>query len=173
MGLWFFSGKGDEGKTNLFDGSMVKKNDPILEVIGSMDELTAFIGLAISFCDQTVITGDLRKTQDILSKMMGIAAGAGSIVTNSETFLSGTLTWMEKRIHYYGEMLDNPQGFIYSGSTDLGAALDVARTVTRRAERAAVGILSDGEKLPVLWISVINRLSSLFYVMRLYVDNQK
>ncbi len=158
-------GKGDEGKTNLFDGSSVKKNDPILEVIGSVDELTAFIGLAISFCDQKVITGDLRKTQDILSKMMGIAARAGSIVTNSETFLSETLTWVEERIRYYGELLDNPHGFIYSGSTNLESALDIARTVTRRAERAAVGILSDGEKLPIQLISVNNRLHPIYVML--------
>jgi cob(I)alamin adenosyltransferase len=170
--MWFFSGRGDEGKTSLFDGRSIKKNDSILEFIGALDELTAFIGLAISYCDQEPIKTDLKKIQEILSKLMGIAAGAGSDVLIGKTFMSDTLKWIEDRIHYYGESLDNPHAFIFSGETRLGAYLDVARTITRRSERIAVSLFSEKKDLPVEIIGAVNRLSSFFYILRLFIDIQ-
>ena len=46
--MWFFTGKGDSGTTYLFDRSKVKKDNPILELLGVIDEVCAYIGLAIS-----------------------------------------------------------------------------------------------------------------------------
>ncbi|MBM3138062.1 MAG: ATP:cob(I)alamin adenosyltransferase, partial [Chloroflexi bacterium] len=79
--------------------------------------------------------------------------------------------WFESRIKFYGESLDNPHAFIYAGKTKYGAAIDMARTVVRRSERIFTKLMgeddSKSENLPYL-----NRLSSLLFILRLFVDNK-
>ena len=57
--MWFFTGKGDEGEANLFDGRRLPKSAPEFEMIGILDEATAVLGLAISFSSDKQITHDL------------------------------------------------------------------------------------------------------------------
>lgn len=169
--MWFYTGKGDEGKANLFDGQRLPKSSLVFDLIGALDEATAHIGLAISFSDDDQIIQDLAQIQDDLSKFMGLIAGASPAAMGDRFIIAEKLNWFESRIKFYGESLDNPHAFIYAGKTKYGAAIDMARTVVRRSERIFTKLMgeddSKSENLPYL-----NRLSSLLFILRLFVDNK-
>lgn len=168
--MWLFSGKGDEGSTSLFDGRKIQKSELVFELIGSLDEATAHIGLAISLCEDFEIITDLGKIQDVLSKLMGVIAGAGEAVIAGRLMMDEVLDWLENRIKYYGRDLDNPKSFIYAGKTTFGSSLDITRTVIRRCERIAVRYSKEVSSIKVEILPFINRLSSYFYTLRIFVD---
>jgi cob(I)alamin adenosyltransferase len=171
MDKWFYTGNGDQGYTSLIDGHRISKGDLVFDLIGSLDEASAQLGLAVSFCRTAEIMDDLRTLQNGISSLMAVIAG----VQKSDIGFSGSQTqameWLEKRIDYYGKSINKPQGFIASGKTNLGAALDVARTVVRRSERIAVRYngFENNEKNAIL--SYLNRLSSFLFILRLFVDS--
>jgi len=167
---WFFSGKGDEGKSSLNDGVPLKKNDPAFELIGTLDEMNAALGMARSFCEDEAIGDDLSYLQKITSALMGVIAGFPLSADGNRTGLVEFLEWIENRIHFYGGSVDNPQQFIFPGESKVGAALDQARTIVRRAERRAVDYCDEKTDLDPEILAVMNRLSSLLFIMRLYFD---
>jgi cob(I)alamin adenosyltransferase len=167
--MWFFTGKGDSGNTYLFDGSKVTKDDPTLDLIGTIDEVNAYIGLAISSVEQPDIKKDLHNIQSTLSKVMGVIAGAAeSAICDFD--IGKSTEWLEDKITFYGRELDNPKIFTFSGKTKTGAALDICRAVTRKMERQAVGLLRENLKINKNILAYMNRLSSLFYILRLLID---
>jgi len=169
LGGVFFSGKGDSGDTYLISGRKITKDNPILDLIGTIDEVNAFIGLAISIIEEPELKKDLRFVQISLSKVMGVIAGASKLTVDD--FNAGKSTkWLEDKINLYSRELDNPKGFTFSGKTMAGAALDICRTVTRKMERQAVGAFREDPKFENEILAYMNRLSSLFYILRLSAD---
>ena len=168
--MWYFTGMGDSGDTTLFDGSRVKKDDPILELIGAIDELNSFIGLGRSSINDEDIKTDLHFVQSSLSKMMGLIAGA-SERSLFDFNLVNFLEWLESKIMLYSKEILNPKEFTFPGVTPAGAILDICRTTTRRAERIAVGLPNQEKKVQDDVLIVLNRLSSYFYIMRLHFEN--
>ncbi len=168
---WFFSGKGDEGKSSLMDGVSLAKNNTAFELIGTLDELTAAIGLAISFCDDETCQSDLNYLQKTISGLMGVIAGFPLSADGSQAGLTEFLGWIEERIKYFGGDINNPQQFVFPGKTSLGAALDLSRTIVRRAERRAVDYHEAHPEMDKTISAILNRLSSLFFLMRLFFDN--
>ena len=169
LGDVFFSGKGDSGDTYLFNGKKITKDNPILELIGTIDEVNALIGLAISIIEEPELKNDLRIIQVSLSKVMGVVAGASE--SAADDLNTGKSTkWLEDKINYYSRELDNPKGFTFSGKTRAGAAFDICRTMTRKMERQAVGAFRENPKFENKILAYMNRLSSLFYILRLSAD---
>jgi len=169
--MWHFTGKGDAGETDLFDGNRVKKDDPVLEYIGAIDEINSFIGLARSYTTDTHLKNDLRFLQNSLSKLMGKIAGAEE-QSLFDFDLGGLVDWLESKIRQYSRDIINPREFTYPGKTKDGAAFDICRTVARRAERIGVNLFSERNGFDNRILIVSNRLSSLFYMLRLYSDNR-
>ena len=169
--MWFFTGKGDEGKTDLFDGSRVKKNDPRLELIGSIDELNAFTGLIINRSEEIQIIEDMKSLQDLLSKTMGLIAGAKDNALFDFNLFKAR-TWLEDRISFYGKELDNPKSFTFAGDSEVGVYCDICRTISRRVERFFTGIdhanLTNAQEIAIF----LNRLSSFFYILRQYEEQK-
>lgn len=169
--MWYFTGKGDEGEANLFDGRRLPKSSLVFDLIGTLDEATAQIGLAVSLEGDDFVKQDLESVQDDLSKLMGVIAGAGKAVIAGRFDPVEKVQWLENHITTYSKNIDNPGAFIYAGTTVSGAAVDVARTVIRKAERLfdqwkpQDGGLDDYQ-------AYLNRLSSFLYVLRLFVDNR-
>jgi cob(I)alamin adenosyltransferase len=167
--MWFYTGKGDSGNTYLFDGSNVTKDNPNLDLIGTIDEVNAYIGLSISLIEQPEIKKDLWMIQTTLSKVMGVIARASE--SEIKEFDIGKSTqWLEDKIDFYSLELNNPKSFTFPGKTTTGAALDICRAVTRKMERRAVGFLRENPKIKKSILAYMNRLSSLFYVLRLLAD---
>lgn len=167
----FFTGKGDQGESNLFDGRRISKGDKVLELIGTLDEATANLGLAISLCLVSEFKNDLYEVQDQLSKLMGYIAGVKKTGPEVNSFLTSTTEWLEKKIGYYGKSVDNPHTFVFSGKSTFGASVDIARTVIRRAERIAVIFFTINDWEGKEMLTYLNRLSSFLYVLYLYADS--
>jgi len=165
--MWYFTGKGDTGETSLFDGSRVKKDHPVLDLLGAIDEVNSFIGLCRSKIKNDDLDVDLLFLQSSLSKLMGMIAGA-SETSLFDFDLSNLLEWLEAKILLYSEEINNPKEFTFPGASEPGAAFDICRTVSRRAERLAVKISVENDyAMDDRILMVLNRLSSYFYILRL------
>jgi len=169
----FFTGKGDQGSTRLFSGQQLPKSDIIFELIGTLDEAAACVGLSISFCHDREIETDLVEIQGMLSKLMGVIAGADSSGNGACFNLNEAIEWIEERIRRYGQGLSHPRVFNYAGKTTLGAAIDLTRTVIRRGERIGVRFSQERPDFDAKNLVILNRLSSFFFTLRLYVDDGK
>ena len=167
--MWFFTGKGDSGNTYLLNGNEVAKDNLTLDLIGTIDEVNAHIGLAISLIEQPEIKKDLWMIQTTLSKVMGVIARPSKSAIN-EFDIGKSTKWLEDKIDFYGRELDNPRSFTFPGKTTTGAALDICRAVIRKMERRAVGFLRENPKIEKNILAYMNRLSSLFYILRLMAD---
>jgi cob(I)alamin adenosyltransferase len=170
INMRYFTGKGDQGDSNLYDGRRFSKGDLVFDLIGTLDEANAYLGMAVSYCNPQKLKSDLCLTQNQLSILMGIIAGVKKDDPEKNSILVEATDWLEKMIAKYGKSINDPQGFVNAGETTLGAAIDITRTVIRRAERIAVkyfGVDGDGKKYILAYL---NRLSSFLYILRLFAD---
>jgi len=159
---------GDEGDTGLFGGGRVSKDHPRVEAYGDVDELNAVIGQARSVemmprIDEVLAPiqrdlfaiGALLATPD-LDKMREQLAKA--LISDER------IAQMEQSIDDGEAELEPLKAFIMPGGTPKAAALHVARTVCRRAERAVIRLQHDVE-IPQVVIIYLNRLSDLLFVL--------
>jgi cob(I)alamin adenosyltransferase len=159
---------GDAGDTGLFGGGRVAKDDPRVEAYGDVDELNAVLGLARAVepmprIDEVLVPvqrdlfaiGALLATPD-REKMAQHLAKARIDETR--------IAELERAIDDADSELEPLRAFILPGGTPKSAALHVARTVCRRAERRVVTLLRDVE-LPELTVIYLNRLSDLLFTL--------
>jgi cob(I)alamin adenosyltransferase len=169
-GKWFYTGKGDQGYTRLINGHRISKGDEVFELLGSLDEANAQIGMAISLCDNAETRDDLQIVQNGISRFMAIIAGVEKSDNELRSSQFQEIEWLENRAVHYGKSISQPQGFIFSGKSTLGSAIDIARTIVRRAERIAVRYYGFESSDKNEYLKYLNRLSSLLYIMRLFAD---
>ncbi len=165
----FYTGRGDDGRSCLFgSGVRVPKQDPIFELLGTLDELNTWLGLCRAEAkipgqsdEQTKrIAAPLEQAQHALFTLQAQVAGAAKHISLDH------IETQEKTIELLSENLPLPDGFYLSGGCRLSAQLDIARTVARRAERLLWNI-ADTRVIPGLApaAAYLNRLSSLLYVL--------
>jgi cob(I)alamin adenosyltransferase len=167
----FYSRRGDDGYTGLLGPERVPKYDPRPDAYGTADEAQAAMGLArASNC--TVRSGEvlLSVQRDLYSLMAELAAAGEAESPFRGSITAGHVGRLEGWIAEYESQVEMPKEFVVPGDSQPGAALHLARTVIRRAERLAVrlvhgGLLENEQVLPYL-----NRLSSLLFVMALFED---
>jgi cob(I)alamin adenosyltransferase len=161
---------GDDGTTGLLYGGRVPKDDPATDAYGTTDEAVAVLGLARSLCDDPVLAADLLALQREL-----FVVGA-DLATNPESRTKLTpevslvtdkmVKRLEARIDALVAERALPEVFIVPGANPASAALDVARSVIRRAERQVVTL----EREPMREVNpevrrYLNRLSDLVFVL--------
>lgn len=163
---------GDDGTTGLATGTRVRKDDLRVEVYGTVDEANACVGLAVVDAEKAGsadLAGVLRAIQhdlfdlgaDLSTPMEhGEAAGTRLRIVAAQT------ERMEREIDRFNEPLAPLTSFVLPGGTGLSAALHLARTVVRRAERLGVTLLADERATtnPEA-IKYLNRLSDLLFVL--------
>jgi cob(I)alamin adenosyltransferase len=159
---------GDEGDTGLFGGGRVSKDDPRVEAYGTVDELNAVIGMARSIELMPRIDEILAPVQrDLLG--LGAILATPDLVKMQEQLAKARIddariVQLERAIDAGEEELEPLKAFILPGGTPKAAALHVARTVCRRAERRVVR-LQETVELPPLVTVYLNRLSDLLFVL--------
>jgi cob(I)alamin adenosyltransferase len=159
---------GDEGDTGLFGGGRVPKDDPRVEAYGTVDELNAVIGMARSIELMPRIDEILAPVQrDLLG--LGAILATPDLVKMQEQLAKARIddariAQLERAIDAGEEELEPLKAFILPGGTPKAAALHVARTVCRRAERRVVHLQGTVE-LPPLVTVYLNRLSDLLFVL--------
>ena len=172
-----YTRKGDDGTTSLWYGGRVAKTDVRTEAYGSIDEANSALGLARALCkdeDQA----DLQTT--ILSLQHGLFVAGAELATSPEAadrlqdevsrISTGMVEALEAEIDRYMSQVDLPPHFVIPGGTELSAALDVARSVIRRAERRTVE-LRDAEGLSSdTVLRYLNRASDLAFALARFAD---
>lgn len=172
----FYTGKGDDGTSKLFDsgpGKRLTKSSPVFETLGMYDELGSLVGWCKAACtdehvfEERTLKIILHDVQDHLFTLQAEVAGAAKSIPLSSVEHLGELI---KRIE---NALPPVTSFLLAGGTELSSRLDVARAVARRAERRLVNLHESGERLvSESSRAYANRLSSLLYALTRFVNNR-
>ena len=165
---------GDDGTTGLYFGGRVAKSAEPIEVNGAVDEAQASLGWARSLCAAESPLNDLlvRLERDLWIVMAEIATlpqNRGKLVAGKSLVEPAMIEHLEQEIDALSLDVEMPAEFVVPGETTLSAALDVARTVVRRAERAAVRYPLEGS----LVTAYLNRLSDLVWTMARFAEGPR
>jgi cob(I)alamin adenosyltransferase len=157
---------GDDGTTGLVDGSRTPKDAPRMAAIGDVDELNATLGvLALHVSGEALER--IRMIQNDLFDLGADLATPGEDFTPAEMTLrivGAQVTRLEDELDVMNAALAPLSSFILPGGTPAGAALHIARTTCRRAERSAVSAAKHVALNPQA-LAYLNRLSDYLFVM--------
>lgn len=158
---------GDTGTSGLVDGSRVGKSSERMVAIGDVDEANAAIGVAIAQLSDESVAEQLRRIQNEMFDLGADIATPGE-VEGALRVVPGQVDRLEREIDVMNGGLEPLRSFILPGGSPQVAALHLARTVVRRAERSAVA-LSNAEPVNADALSYLNRLSDHLFVLARYV----
>lgn len=168
MTLKIYTKTGDDGDTGLFGGGRVPKDHPRVTAYGEVDELNAVIGQARSVEMMPRIDEVLAPVQRDLFALGAMLATPDLEKMKEQLekarISDARIAQLEQAIDDGEAELEPLKAFILPGGTAKAAALHVARTVCRRAERAVIHLQRDTE-VPQLVIVYLNRLSDLLFVL--------
>ncbi|HEY1277532.1 MAG TPA: cob(I)yrinic acid a,c-diamide adenosyltransferase [Thermoleophilaceae bacterium] len=154
-----YTRRGDDGQTDLGDRTRVPKTHPRIEAYGTVDELNAQIGVAVTLDDlPEQYRGWLRRIQNDLFDLGADLSVPGSErlrVTEEQT------RWLEERCDEVNEGLEPLHSFLLPGGAPAAAQLHVCRTVCRRAERRALDVEDANPEV----VRYLNRLSDLLFIL--------
>lgn len=166
---------GDQGETSLMYGRRVPKNDPRVEAYGAVDELTAALGLARANCNDKFVVDQIFAVQKELINLMGelstlpedreryVRDGFKAVDARMVDVISDVIVDLEKDKSLF------PKDWVIPGANTVAAALDLARTVCRRAERH-VAMLKDPN--PEI-LRYLNRLSDFCWILARFAEATK
>lgn len=158
---------GDDGKTSLVGGKRVSKSSARVTSYGDVDELNAIIGLARLEIKDDSIKHIIKEIQNDLFILGADLASPPEV--NVPRVKSEMIESLEMHIDNYLKELEPLREFILPGGNPAGAVLHLSRTVCRRAERSVVKLMEE-EKLDVLPLTYLNRLSDLLFVLARVVN---
>lgn len=164
------TGKGDTGYTDLLGGDRVKKDHPMIELVGEIDELTAWIGVARSDTPDIALQEILGKIQNHLSTIMAAVSFSHLNTRNISPEITQNIQVLEGWITTFEEDVKFPHAFIQAGNSKRGAVLNLIRTISRRVERKAVATFSSDDAQYFSIYAYLNRLSTLFYVLWIRIE---
>ncbi len=160
---------GDKGDTGLFGGGRVAKDDPRVEAYGEVDELNAMVGMARSIESLARIDDVLAPIQrDLFSLGALLATPKPEKVTEQlkkARIDDERIAELERAIDAGEDELEPLSAFILPGGTPKSAALQVARTVCRRAERRVIALRHHHVEVSPIVVIYLNRLSDLLFVL--------
>jgi cob(I)alamin adenosyltransferase len=158
---------GDGGSAGLVDGSRVSKSSLRMAAIGEIDEANAAIGVAIAELGGGDVAYRLLRVQNDLFDLGADAATPGE-VDGALRIVASQVARLEVEIDEMNQSLEPLTSFILPGGSPAVASLHLARTVVRRAERAAVE-LHEAEPLNPQLLAYLNRLSDHLFVAARFV----
>jgi cob(I)alamin adenosyltransferase len=152
---------GDKGTTGLYTGQRVEKDSARVEAYGNVDEINSALGLARALVKNPEVRETILELQKLLMQrvMSDLASDGAPAYTSVKD-----VTRLEELIDSYTQRMKPLNHFIIPGDTPGAAALDVARTTTRRAERQ-VWRMSRQESIDDVILVVLNRLSDLCFTL--------
>jgi len=156
---------GDGGLTRLASGAPVPKSDPRVEAYGGVDETNACLGLArLHTADDPRLDAILRRAQNDLFDLGADLATPGE-APGALRIIDSQVERLEAEIDSLNAELEPLTSFVLPGGSPAAAALHLARTVCRRAEREAVRLAqTPGEAVGAPALKYLNRLSDLLFV---------
>lgn len=163
-----YTRKGDDGSTGLFYGGRVGKDESGPEAYGTVDETVSALGVARALADG-------KMAERILEAQRALFVLAAELATSPERrgkLEPGVSLVTDEMVDVLEAAIDEVEGesglpteFVVPGGTPLAAALDVARTVARRAERRAVTHVRAHEIADSAVVPFLNRFADYLYVL--------
>ncbi len=167
---------GDAGSTRLASGATVSKSDPRVETYGAVDETNACLGLARTHTagsgELDAILARLQNELFDLGADLATPARADEADGSKLRILDSQVARLEAEIDALNAELPPLASFVLPGGTGAAAALHLARTVCRRAEREAVRLVEAGEPVSGPALRYLNRLSDLLFVAARYANDK-
>lgn len=164
-------GSGDAGYTDLLGPGRVPKYDPRVQVAGDVDEASSMLGLARALAQQPRVKEVVRRVQhDLYLLMAEVATPTAQVSKLPYRITPDQVAWLGTTIAALEDDITLPRQFILPGACTGSAALDVARSVVRRAERGAVQLASTGALAAGQVVPYLNRCSSLLFVLARYEE---
>jgi cob(I)alamin adenosyltransferase len=165
MDMKWYTGAGDDGFTGVLGRDRVPKYAIRPDTYGTVDEASTFLGLARAQARDTRVRALIISIQRDLYGLMGDLATVPESATRPPWLAADRLDWLERQTDALGAEVEMPKAFIVPGDSLAGATLDIARTVTRRAERLVARLAHEGELRDDTPLKYLNRLSSLLFVL--------
>lgn len=164
---------GDTGDTGLFGGGRVPKDDPRVEAYGDVDELNAFLGVARA-------AELMPRIDEVLVPIQRDLFSIGALLATPDRdkmdqhltkarISDERIAELERAIDACDRELEPLKAFILPGGTQKAAALHVARTVCRRAERRVISLQREVE-IPQIVVVYLNRLSDLLFTLARFAN---
>lgn len=173
MGIWY-SGGGDWGETGLADGTRVPKDDPVIVLLGALDELNTQVGVARAFVGTSspATAQALARVQDQLFVLGAEIAAPGAPSGGVPRLTEADLEEMEREIDRLGRPFGDLRKFVIPSGSLPSAELQLSRAVARRTELAAVAA---ARRRPIRHelLAYLNRLSSLLFVLAIRVNGEQ
>ena len=163
-----YTKKGDDGTTGLFYGGRVSKSDLGPEAYGTVDEAVSALGAARAIADDTMGEEILRIQRELFVVGAELATAPerrDQLEDGISRVTSEMVATLELAIDRVVDEVGTPTEFVVPGGTPTAAALDVARTVVRRAERRAVSYADSGALDGSSVVPYLNRLADYLYML--------
>ncbi len=160
------TGRGDDGTTTLLGAGRMSKHDARIVALGDVDEASSFLGLARAETEDGDLGKLLLEAQRLLYRIMGDVA----MPQEANAVGEDELRFVDEALEEWRRRTEIPKEFVVPGESRLGALLDVARSVVRRAERSLVAA-GYAEEHPCALQSA-NRLSDLLFVVARNADGK-
>lgn len=175
-----YTGVGDSGTTTLFhcEQGRISKSADIIEALGVLDELNAYLGLVKVYAKEDgmqiilkskkkiLFSNILNDIQQTLFIIQAEVAGSPMTIRKSD------LNKIEDIISYISSLLPPIKSFTVSGGSVLSAELDYTRTLARRCERRIITVVDGGgSEIGKTTLAYLNRLSSILFAMSRYVNH--
>ena len=164
-----YTRRGDDGTTGLLYGGRVDKSDRRTEAYGTTDEAVAALGMARVFIADSILADLVLRLQ---RELFVVGAELATATENSHKLTPGStkvtaemVDDLEAAIDEYVARTRMPEEFIVPGETRTSAALELARTILRRAERRCVTLGRDGLIPGTHLLPYLNRLADLLWVL--------
>lgn len=169
--LW--TGKGDDGTSGLLYGGRAPKASPRFDAVGAVDEAQATIGLARAEAPggselDVILTALQRDLWVLMAELATDDANRSKLIPGGSLVTAEMVATLETVADDIGGRFELPREFVVPGQDRGSALLDLARTVTRRAERAAAAVAADGSSV----IPYLNRLSSVLWTLARWVEGE-
>jgi cob(I)alamin adenosyltransferase len=168
---------GDSGATALMYGRRVPKNHPRVEAFGAVDELNAALGMARATAEDAFVSDNLLAIQKNLVTLMGelgvLPEDLPRYTKDGFVLVTADLTaQLEKLVREIETQNVNFKGWATPGATRNSAALDMARTICRRAERRVCDLNETGQLTNPEIIIFLNRLGDLLWLFARWVETE-
>lgn len=172
--LKIYTKYGDEGETGLLYGGRISKSDLRTEAYGTTDEAVSALGLARALTAEPEVQGIVKRLQRELFTVGAELATDRAEYANLQRHFSVVTPEMtaalETDIDALSAQVDLPRAFIIPGASQASAALDLARSILRRAERRAVQMNIEGMIENPELLRYLNRASDLVFMLARYED---